>query len=41
MEKEKQLEILLGNGLKKPGAKPRRTNTRKQKLERIMRKEKY
>jgi hypothetical protein len=26
---------------KKPGAKPRRTDTRKQKLERIMRKEKY
>ena len=41
MEKEKVQAGIIGNGYKKPGGKPARTDNRRQKLDRIMRKEKY
>ena len=41
MGKEKVRADIIGNGYKKPGAKPARTDNRRQKAERIMRKERY
>ena len=41
MEKEKARADIIGNGYSKPGAKPPRVDTRRQKAERIMRKERY
>ena len=41
MEKEKVQADITGNGYKKPGGKPARVDTRRQKAERIMRKERY
>lgn len=42
MENEKALVNILGGGLnKKPGGKPARTDNRRQKMDRILRKEKY
>ena len=42
MEKEKVQVDIIGNGYKKkPGGKPARTDNRRQKMERILRKEKY
>ena len=39
MGREKVQADIIGNGYKKPGAKPARVDTRRQKAERIMRKE--
>ncbi len=41
MEKEKVQAGIIGSGYSKPGAKPARTDTRRQKAERIMRKERW
>ena len=42
MEKEKVQVDIIGNGYKKkPGGKPARTDDRRQKAERIMRKERW
>ena len=41
MGREKVQADIIGNGYKKPGAKPARTDTRRQKAERIMRKERW
>ena len=41
MEKEKVRADIIGNGYSKPGAKPPRVDTRRQKKDRIARKEKY
>ena len=41
MEKEKVRADIIGNGYSKPGAKPPRVDTRRQKAERIMRKERW
>ena len=41
MEKEKVRADIIGNGYSKPGAKLPRVDTRRQKAERIMRKERY
>ena len=45
MEKEKVQAGIIGNGYKKPGAKPgakpARVDTRRQKTERIMKKERW
>lgn len=41
MEKEKLQEDISGDGYKKAGAKPARTDNRRQKLERINKKERY
>ena len=38
MEKEKVRADIIGNGYSKPGAKPPRVDTRRQKAERIMKK---
>lgn len=42
MEKGKVQADIIGNGYKKlPGGRPARTDNRRQKMDRIMRKEKY
>lgn len=42
MEREKVQADIIGNGYKKlPGGKPARTDNRRQKAERIVRKEKW
>ena len=41
MGKEKVRADIIGNGYSKPGAKPPRVGTRRQKTERIMRKERW
>ena len=41
MGREKVQADIIGNGYKKPGGKPARTDTRRQKAERIMRKERW
>ena len=41
MEKEKAQADIIGNGYKKPGAKPNRTDNRKKKLDKIIKREKY
>ena len=41
MGKEKVQADIIGNGYSKPGAKPPRVDTRRQKAERIMRKERW
>ena len=41
MEKEKVQVGIIGNGYKKPGAKPARVDTRRQKAETIMRRERW
>ena len=41
MGKEKVRADIIGNGYKKPSGKPARTDNRRQKAERIMRKERW
>ena len=41
MGKEKVQADIIGNGYSKPGGKPARTDNRRQKAERIMRKERW